>query len=282
MPLAFVLSIAALVPASSPGSQESERGNELVRVELLCDRSAIRAEETFTLAAKLSVQKGWHVYWENPGDSGIPTRLSIKGPPGFSVGDALFPAPEREDAEGDIVTYVHKGEVLFLAEARAPKELAAGSKLPFELDAHWLVCQETCYPGAGKARLELAIAAPGSAEPAPANEKLFAEARARIPKPWTELRGAAVEWSGSGAAYALRIDVPDATALELFPLTSRTTRVTGTASAASSSGCRLTAELAYKEIAPAEPPRLQGVLVVTGAKGKSSYRLNTIRTGIAK
>jgi len=276
--LALALSIAALLPQP----QESERGNALVQVELLCDRAAIRPGDTFTLAAKFKVERGWHVYWENPGDSGMPTRISIKAPPGFTVGDAIFPAPEREDAEGDIVTYVHKGEVLFLAEAKAPKDVAAGSKALFELDAHWLVCQETCYPGAGKARLEVQLAAAGSAEPAPANEKLLAEARARIPKPWNELPGATLEWSGSGASLSLKFDVPGATALELFPLTSRTTRVAGTASAAREGACRLTAELAYKEIEPAEPPRLQGVLVVTGAKGKSSYRLDAIRSGPGK
>ncbi len=164
----------------------------------------------------------------------------------------------------------------------APKDVDAGSKATFEVGAHWLVCQETCYPGAGKAHLDVPTVAAGSAEPAAANEKLFADARARIPKPWSELSGATLEWSGSGSAYKLKIDVPDATALELFPLGSRTTRVSGSASAAREGACRLTAELAYKAIEPAEPPRLQGVLVVTHAKGKTAYRLDAVRTGTGK
>jgi thiol:disulfide interchange protein DsbD len=269
---ALALSIALL-------GQESQKGNQLVKVELLCDRTAVRAGETFTIAAKLSVEKSWHVYWENPGDSGMPTRITISGSPGFSVGDAQFPSPVRDEAEGDIVTFVHTGDVVFLSEVRAPNDLAPGFKALFELDAHWLVCQETCYPGAGKAKLEVPVAGKGSPEPAAANEKLFADARARIPRRWKDLEGAALEWSGSGASYALRIDVPKATALELFPIPGRSTRVSGTASAASANGCRLTVDLAYKEVAPAEPPHLQGVLVVTDARGKSSYRLDTIRTG---
>ncbi len=270
--IALVLSLALF-------AQETQKGNSLVKVELLCDRTSIRAGETFTLAAKLTVEKGWHVYWQNPGDSGMPTRITISGPPGFSIGDPQYPAPVREEAEGDIVTYVHTGEAVFLSEVTAPKDLA-GSKVSFDLDAHWLVCQETCYPGAGKAKLEVQLAGgKSSPESAPANEKLFADARARIPRPWKDLEGATLEWSGSGASYALRIEVPKATALELFPLVGRSTRVTGTASAANASACRLTVDLAYKEIAPAEPPRLQGVLVVTNAQGKSSYRLESIRSG---
>ena len=269
-------------------SQTTQKGNQLVKVELLCDRTAVRPGDTFTLAAKLTVEKGWHVYWENPGDSGMPTRITIAGPPGFSIGDPQGPAPEREEAEGDIVTFVHKGEVVFLSEVQAPKDVAlskdGASKATFEVDAHWLVCQETCYPGGGKARLEVPIAGAsrGAPEPAPANEKLFADARARIPHPWKDLEGATLAWSGSGASYALRIEVPKATALELFPITGRSTRVNGTASASSAGMCRLTVDLAYKEVAPAEPPRLQGVLVVTSDRGKTSYRLDAIRSGTGK
>ena len=281
--LGSILVISALVISLALLAQETQKGNSLVKVELLCDRATIRAGETFTLAAKLSVEKGWHVYWENPGDSGMPTRISISGPPGFSIGDPQYPAPEREEAEGDIVTFVHTGEVVFLSDVQAPKDLAPGSKIPFELDAHWLVSQETCYPGAGKAKLEVpAAGGQGSSEPAAANEKLFTGARAKIPRPWKDLEGATLEWSGSGASYALRIDVPKATSLELFPLTGRSTHVTGTASAATASACRLTVDLAYKEVAPAEPPRLQGVLVVTNAHGKTSYRLESIRSGASK
>ena len=281
------LVISALVLSVALLGQETQKGNQLVKVELFCDRTSIRPGETFTLAAKLTVEKGWHIYWENPGDSGIPTRITISGPPGFSIGDPQSPAPVREEAEGDIVTYVHTGEAVFLSEVQAPKDLAsiskeAGSKAMFVLEAHWLVCQETCYPGAGKAKLEVPLAGKGAAEPAAANEKLFADARAKVPRPWKELEGAALEWTGSGASYTLRIDVPKATALELFPILGRSTRVTGTASAANANACRLTVDLAYKEVAPAEPPRLQGVLVVTTARGKSAYRLESIRSGPSK
>jgi thiol:disulfide interchange protein DsbD len=275
--------ITALLLSTALLAQETQKGNALVKVELLCDRTAIRAGETFTLAAKLTVEKSWHVYWENPGDSGMPTRITISGPPGFSIGDPQSPAPVREEAEGDIVTYIHTGEVVFLSEVQAPKDLSPGAKIAFELDAHWLVCQETCYPGAGKAKLEVpAAGGKGSPESAPANEKLFADARTKIPRPWKDLEGATLEWSGSGASTTLRIEVPKATALELFPILGRSTRVTGTASAANATMCRLTVDLAYKEVAPAEPPRLQGVLVVTSAQGKSSYRLESIRSGASR
>ena len=271
------LDMIALLLTLASALQERPLGDKLVRVELLADRAAIRPGERFTLAAKLSVEKGWHVYWENPGDSGMPTRLSITAPPGFQIGDPQSPAPEREEAEGDIVTFVHKGDVLFLFDARAPKDLKAGAPIAFDLEARWLVCQETCHPGSGKAKLSLPVAS----ESAPANEKLFAAARGRIPKPWSELESA-VDWTGSGTSQQLRIDVAKATGLELFPLVGRSTEVVGTATAPTPSGWRLTADLAVKEISPAEPTRVQGVLVVKTAQGESAYRLDAARSGSGK
>ena len=262
---------ALVVPAAQDDA--GVRGDRLVKVEILADRAVIRPGEAFTLAAKLTVEPGWHVYWENPGDSGMPTRLEVAAPAGFVVATPLHPAPEREVAEGDIVTFVHKGEVLFLADAKAPERPTEGSKAVFELDASWLVCQEACYPGAGKARLEIPFAAGTSS--APANEKAFAAARARLPRAWKELPEARIEWSGAGEDRTLRITVAKASALELFPLASRTTNLVDRSTEATADRCTLTAHLRHREEETKEGPRLEGVLVVTSAQGTAAYRLDS-------
>jgi thiol:disulfide interchange protein DsbD len=243
----------------------------------LADRAEVRPGDVFTLGVKLSVEPGWHIYWENPGDSGLPTRILLRGPEGFEIGESRFPTPKREVAEGDIVTYVHKGEVLFLADVRAPSTfgtgLAAGSKAVFDVDASWLVCIEACYPGSGKARLEIPVATAESS--ALANEKLFAAARARLPRPWKELEGAELEWSGSGDRRMLKISVPRAVGLELFPLTSETTSLEGRAVAKDDHSCRLTADLRFREPSPPELPRLKGVLLVRTEKGEGSFQMDS-------
>jgi thiol:disulfide interchange protein DsbD len=272
-----LLALQAKTPADTEG--KGARGDALVKVELLADRAAVRPGEAFTLAVHFTVEPGWHIYWDNPGDSGLPTKMRARGPEGFEIGEPRAPAPVREVAEGDIVTYVHKGEVVYLLDARAPTEfpkgLTPGLKAGFDVDASWLVCIEACFPGAGKAHLDLPLAAAEAPAPATANDRMFAAARARMPRPWKDLGSADLEWSGSGERRMLRITVPGATSLELFPFASETTSLEGRVIAADERSCRLTADLRFREPAPPAPPRLKGVLVVKSARGEFYYQMDS-------
>ncbi|HEV8111920.1 MAG TPA: protein-disulfide reductase DsbD domain-containing protein [Planctomycetota bacterium] len=265
----------ALVAALAPQDSAVPRGNRLVKLELIADRAAVAPGETFTLGVKFAVEKGWHIYWDNPGDSGLPTKIQLRGPEGFTIGAPRSPTPEREVAEGDIVTFVHKGDVLFLADVRAPKEIPKDmTKIAFDVDASWLVCIESCFPGSGKAHLELPLAGANASKPAPANEKVFEAARARLPRPWSELESE-IEWSGSGEHRTLRFSVPRASSLEIFPLTSETTSLVGRTTAKDDRACRLVADLAYRDTTPPGAPRLKGLLVVKTAQGESAYEFDT-------
>ena len=41
------------------------------------------------------MDKGWHTYWRNPGDSGGPIEIDWDLPKGFSVSDIKWPLPEK-------------------------------------------------------------------------------------------------------------------------------------------------------------------------------------------
>src|ERR1700682_4760829 len=94
--LSMALAIAAQGAGDRRAEPDSSRGNRLVQVELIADRAAIRAGDELTLAVKLTVEPSWHVYWLNPGDSGIPTSFHFDGPPGMTIGEPRFPTPERD------------------------------------------------------------------------------------------------------------------------------------------------------------------------------------------
>jgi thiol:disulfide interchange protein DsbD len=271
--LVIALALAALLGATQ------NQGDRLVKVDVLADRSAIRPGDSLTLAVQLKVEPGWHIYWDNPGDSGLPTKITVRLPERFEAGPPLAPIPVREVAAGEVVSYVHRDEVVYLVDVRAPdvlpKDLAPGDRAAIEVEASWLVCTEACFLGSGKARLELPVVAPAAAAPAAANEPLFRAARARIPRPWKELQGAALEWSGAGDRRALRITVPEATALELFPGRSDTTNLDGRTVAADGHACRLTANVLFRPATPGELPRLKGVLLVKTARGEVGYEMDS-------
>src|SRR6476646_5612198 len=65
--------------------------------------AAIVPGKTLWVDLHLDIAPGWHTYWRNPGDSGLPTEISWKLPSGFSAGEIAWPVPQRfvENAIGN-------------------------------------------------------------------------------------------------------------------------------------------------------------------------------------
>jgi thiol:disulfide interchange protein DsbD len=278
--------LTALLAAASPLVQASPPkpkldGNRLVKAALVADHSAIRPGAKLTLGVKLTIEKGWHVYWQNPGDAGAPTLATVRAPRGFEVGELQYPSPEREESAGDLVSFVHKDEMVILCEVKAPADLVAGSTVELGVDCRWLVCQETCYPGSGKAELTLAVAKPADAD-APANESAnerdFQRWRARLPRPFEELQEiagffATTPWTNWKDPFV--VIVPGAQALDFFPYTDDPATLNLSGLQLEPSGDKCTMKLRFEPPAGYDGPayRFRGVIAVRTAKGETCYRL---------
>ena len=94
------------------------------------------------IGLRLRLADGWHTYWRNPGESGVPIELTATFPAGAVAGPLDWPAPSRI-TEGAIVTYGFTREVV-LPMTISPGKDAAG--LTGELRANWLVCKDICVP----------------------------------------------------------------------------------------------------------------------------------------
>src|SRR5687767_14969805 len=73
-------------PASSVGTGASDEGNPRVETELRVDVSQVKPGDTFRVGVHFRMDPGWHVYWKNPGDSGLATEVSWDMP-GVTVGE---------------------------------------------------------------------------------------------------------------------------------------------------------------------------------------------------
>src|SRR5205814_10225203 len=122
---------------------------------LLADVDSVKAGKPFTLGVLLKIKPGWHVYWKNPGDSGLPTRVTWTMPEGFTAGELRFPIPTRFDQPGDIIGYGYHDELHLTATVTPPKNLDAGKPLTFGADVAWLVCEKVCLPGKASVSVEL-------------------------------------------------------------------------------------------------------------------------------
>ncbi|HEV7599620.1 MAG TPA: protein-disulfide reductase DsbD domain-containing protein [Bradyrhizobium sp.] len=121
------------------------------------------------------IQPGWHTYWRNPGDSGVPPRFDFARSENIEAVTILWPAPTKfaDGAGGTSIGY-QKQVVLPL------RIVAKNADKPVTLraDINYAVCEKLCIPV--EARTELAFASVASTE----DSALFAALDA-VPKPAT-------------------------------------------------------------------------------------------------
>lgn len=152
------------------------KGRELVQATMVADTTAIVPGQPFQVGVLLKMAPGWHTYWENPGDAGLPTSISWSLPEGFGTGPIQWPLPQRVIEPGDIVVYAYKDEVLLLTTVVPPENLTEQA-VTLKAVVAWLVCEEICIPGSGEVTLELPVATSA----APAQEELFARFQEQLP-----------------------------------------------------------------------------------------------------
>ncbi|MBL6919804.1 MAG: thioredoxin family protein [Puniceicoccaceae bacterium] len=152
-------------------------------VELISEYDAVVPGQSFDLAVRFDLEEHWHIYWKNPGASGLSTTIDWVLPESIEAGEIQWPAPERIQL-GGLVNYGYKEEAVFIVTLKAPKNLKLGSDLAIGANLFWLICKETCLPG--EAALDIVLPVASKAEPS-AEATAFAEARnrqARAAHPW--------------------------------------------------------------------------------------------------
>ncbi len=127
------------------------------------------------------LEKGWHIYWVNPGDSGQPPMFKWQLPAGFTVGEIEWPRPERMQSSPTLADYGYHDDVLLLVPVKVAPSVAAGKSAGITLDAKWLICREICIPDHAQLRLTLPVAAKAQANPA--GDELFSRSEKLLPKP---------------------------------------------------------------------------------------------------
>ena len=154
-----------------------------VAVELIAEQSAVVPGETLYVALDFELEAHWHLYWKNPGASGLPVELDWELPEGFVAGEIEWAVPERIELAG-LMNYGYEDTVTLMLPIQVPASASVGESVTLAADAFWLVCKEQCLPSDAKLSLELTVA-----EVAEDSEHAakFAAARAQLPQssvPW--------------------------------------------------------------------------------------------------
>jgi thiol:disulfide interchange protein len=175
------IAVMALLGTAAARAEGPPAPADLVQAELVAETASITAGARLWVDLHLAIKPGWHIYWRNPGDSGLPTAIDWDLPPGFSAGPMLWPVPEHFVQNG-IGNYGYAGSADLLVPITAPGGLTAGTTVQLQGQASWLACADICIPGSADLSLSLPVAAQPAA-PDPQTAALFAEARAKLPLP---------------------------------------------------------------------------------------------------
>lgn len=134
-----------------------------VQAQLVAATQSFNADAPVLVALRLVHERDWHTYWKNPGDSGMPTRITWTLPPGMHAGGILWPAPSPIPV-GPLMNYGYHDEVLLLTEISADRGAKLPAEVRIEARAEWLVCKEICLPGGATLVLDLPVSkGPGAA-----------------------------------------------------------------------------------------------------------------------
>ncbi|HZI89304.1 MAG TPA: protein-disulfide reductase DsbD domain-containing protein, partial [Candidatus Polarisedimenticolia bacterium] len=148
-----------------------------VEIDLLSDAGSINPGSSFHVGLRMKIAPGWHVYWKNPGDSGLPPKIAWRLPKGFQAGPIEWPTPERF-LEEELMTYGYHDEVILPVTITPPGNIQTDS-VTIAAAVTWLECKDVCLPGSGSVRRTLPVSR-GQAIAGP-DGSLLTEATQKLP-----------------------------------------------------------------------------------------------------
>lgn len=186
-----------------------------IEASFVAESSTPAPGKPLTIALAMVPEKGWHGYWQNPGDAGIETRVNWVLPRGVTASSLAYPVPQRLTIAG-LMNYVFEGPYAHLITLTLPPGLAVGTKLPIRAEVDWLACTDTiCVPEKDGLTLDLVV---GDGGIAPANRARFDAWRAALPKPL----GSEAKFALEKGRVRIGIPLPENVALAdpyFYPLT---------------------------------------------------------------
>ena len=116
------------------------------RISIIKDHSDFVPGTSLNIGLKVSMDQGWHTYWQNPGDSGGPIEINWDLPDGFAVSNIKWPLPEKIEYP-PLMTFGYENFVIYPMVLSIPKDY---SNDYFEMIADILICADVCIPESGK------------------------------------------------------------------------------------------------------------------------------------
>ena len=140
----FLLAFVFFLSAHSY-SRVSESQHPHLNVKIISDVEYLAPGTNANIAVHFEIEKGWHLYWKNPGDTGLAPQTKWTHPQNtqLTLGEWAFP---ESIPVSHLTNYGYKDELLLVNKLTVGKEFN-DSHVDLNADISWLVCKESCIPG---------------------------------------------------------------------------------------------------------------------------------------
>ncbi|MDA1008412.1 MAG: protein-disulfide reductase DsbD family protein [Planctomycetota bacterium] len=149
--IAFVFVTTLAAPVLGDEGEVLAQTTEHVQVSVNPQLVHVDGVADPVMIVQFMIQEGWHLYWINPGESGLAPTVSVQGALFECVGETLFPCPTVLRGENEVSFGYERALILYVPVRRktgsAPNAMSSSS----QINVGWLVCKEKCI--AGKATL---------------------------------------------------------------------------------------------------------------------------------
>ncbi len=177
--LGIAAGLASLCLSSSPLA-ETRASAPHIDVALHHSQDSFAPGTSGYIGLQFKPEPGWHIYWKNPGDTGLEPRLNWTLAEGVTIEDIAWPYPERIPV-AHLTNLGYHEEVMLAARYHIDDDVDA-QHLNFSVQADWLVCEESCVPGSAQLSIQLPRAT-DTTDLSPVLDEPFASWQAALPQP---------------------------------------------------------------------------------------------------
>lgn len=271
---AFTPLVAWLALVSTPwlnvsAQQADEPEAPTSEIRLHSPVRAVQPGSRVTLALRLTMDPGWHTYWKNGGDAGLPLNVNWTLPAGVTAGPVRYPVPSLMP-EPPLMTYGYRDSVTFLVDIDIGPTVSPRGTLAIQGAADWLACAELCVPFSGTLALDLPVSTRvGRADVTGA--QIVDRATARMPK--EALAWSASAWStdsGFVLAFLMPSDVSDVLPAPYWFVDSMSVLDHAAEQRSARAGDTLFMLAPHSMFADSIPAALRGVLAANGGLTEST------------
>ena len=118
--------------------------NSAAEAKIVVDSYSLEKSPVIPIGILIELDKDWHIYWRNPGDSGMPTFIEFDLPDGVTISEIRWPAPKAFEYDG-LASYGYEKQVLLLADLSVPENYALSS-IEITANLKSLICKDVCIP----------------------------------------------------------------------------------------------------------------------------------------